>query len=86
MPIAMIGLGDRPARRRPRPGRYGRAGALSATFALVNAAAAPAIARLVDRLAAAPGPARARCRCTWWRWSPSSWSPARGCADWAQVR
>ena len=31
-------------------GRYGWAGALSATFALVNAAAAPAIARLVDRL------------------------------------
>ena len=31
-------------------GRYGRAGALSATFALVNAGAAPAIARLVDRL------------------------------------
>jgi len=30
-------------------GSYGLAGAISATFALVNAAAAPAIARLVDR-------------------------------------
>ena len=49
MPIAMIGLGI-VLLVVAETGRYGRAGALSATFALVNAGAAPAIARLVDRL------------------------------------
>jgi MFS family permease len=49
MPIAMIGLGV-VLLVVAETGRYGRAGALSATFALVNAGAAPAIARLVDRL------------------------------------
>ncbi len=49
MPIAMMGLGI-VLLVVAETGRYGRAGALSATFALVNAGAAPAIARLVDRL------------------------------------
>ena len=48
LPIAMIGLGI-VLLVVAETGRYGRAGALSATFALVNAGAAPVIARLVDR-------------------------------------
>lgn len=48
MPISMIGLGIVLLVVSERD-RYGLAGAVSATFALVNAAAAPAIARLVDR-------------------------------------
>ncbi len=49
MPIAMNGLGI-VLLVVAETGRYGRAGALSATFALVNAGAAPVIARLIDRL------------------------------------
>jgi MFS family permease len=49
MPIAMIGLGI-VLLVVAETGKYSLAGALSATFALVNAGAAPAIARLVDRL------------------------------------
>ena len=48
MPIAMNGLGI-VLLVVAQTGRYGLAGALSATFALVNAVAAPGIARLVDR-------------------------------------
>lgn len=48
MPIAMMGLGIVLLVEGERES-YGLAGAVSATFALVNAAAAPAIARLVDR-------------------------------------
>jgi MFS family permease len=48
MPIAMMGLGI-VLLVAGEKGSYGLAGAASATFALVNAAAAPAIARLVDR-------------------------------------
>jgi len=48
MPIAMNGLGI-VLLVVAEDGRYGVAGALSATFAIVNAAAAPGIARLVDR-------------------------------------
>lgn len=48
MPIAMMGLGI-VLLIVGEDGRYALAGAVSATFALVNAAAAPAIARLVDR-------------------------------------
>ncbi|MGZ4609705.1 MAG: MFS transporter, partial [Actinomycetes bacterium] len=49
MPIAMLGLGI-VLLVVAHSGRYGLAGAVSATFALVNALAAPLIARLVDRL------------------------------------
>jgi MFS family permease len=48
LPIAMVGLGI-VLLVVAETGRYGRAGAFSAAFALVNAGAAPAIARLVDR-------------------------------------
>jgi predicted MFS family arabinose efflux permease len=48
LPIAMDGLGI-VLLVVAETGSYGRAGAISATFALVNACAAPAIARLVDR-------------------------------------
>ena len=48
LPIAMVGLGI-VLLVVAETGRYGRAGALSAAFALVNAGAAPVIARLVDR-------------------------------------
>lgn len=48
LPIAMFGLGI-VLLVVAETGRYGRAGALSATFALVNAAAAPVVSRLVDR-------------------------------------
>jgi MFS family permease len=48
MPIAMMGLGIVLLVVAEKD-RYGLAGAASATFALVNAAAAPAIARLIDR-------------------------------------
>lgn len=48
MPIAMVGLGI-VLLVVAENGRYAVAGALSATFALTNALAAPAIARLVDR-------------------------------------
>jgi MFS family permease len=48
MPIAMIGLGI-VLLVVAKTGSYGRAGAMSAAFALVNAGAAPVIARLVDR-------------------------------------
>lgn len=48
MPIAMIGLGI-VLLVVSRGGRYGTAGALSATFAVVNAVATPAVSRLVDR-------------------------------------
>jgi MFS family permease len=48
LPIAMVGLGI-VLLVVGETGRYGRAGALSAAFALVNAGAAPVIARLVDR-------------------------------------
>ncbi len=48
MPIAMIGLGI-VLLVVSRGGRYGTAGALSATFAVVNAFATPAVSRLVDR-------------------------------------
>ncbi len=48
LPIAMVGLGI-VLLVVAETGRYSRAGALSATFALVNSVAAPAIARLVDR-------------------------------------
>jgi MFS family permease len=48
MPIAMVGLGI-VLLVVAEDGRYGLAGAVSATLALVNAGAAPAIARLVDR-------------------------------------
>ena len=49
MPIAMIGLGI-VLLVVSEEDRYGLAGAVSATFALVNAVAAPVIARLIDRL------------------------------------
>jgi MFS family permease len=49
MPIAMNNLGI-VLLVVAETGRYGLAGAMAATFALVNAGAAPAIARLVDRL------------------------------------
>lgn len=49
MPISMLGLGI-VLLLVAHGGRYGRAGAISAVFALVNALAAPAISRLVDRL------------------------------------
>jgi MFS family permease len=49
MPIAMIGLGI-VLLVVSAEDRYGLAGAVSATFALVNAVAAPVISRLVDRL------------------------------------
>lgn len=48
LPIAMTGLGI-VLLVVARDGRYALAGALSATFAIVNAGAAPAISRLVDR-------------------------------------
>jgi predicted MFS family arabinose efflux permease len=48
MPISMIGLGI-VLLVVAEEGRYGLAGAVSATFALVNAVSAPVIARLVDR-------------------------------------
>lgn len=48
MPIAMIGLGI-VLLVVAEQGSYGLAGALSATFALVNAVSAPVVARLVDR-------------------------------------
>jgi MFS family permease len=48
MPISMIGLGI-VFLVVAHSGRYGLAGAISAVFALVNAFAAPAISRLVDR-------------------------------------
>ena len=48
MPIAMVGLGI-VLLVVGETDSYGRAGALSAVFALVNAGAAPVIARLVDR-------------------------------------
>lgn len=48
LPIAMFGLGI-VLLVVAETGRYGRAGALSATFALVNAGSAPLLARLVDR-------------------------------------
>ena len=48
MPIAMVNLGI-VLLVVAENGSYGLAGAISATFALVNAASAPAIARLVDR-------------------------------------
>ena len=49
MPISMLGLGI-VLLVVAHTGRYGLAGAISAVFALVNALAAPAISRLVDRL------------------------------------
>ena len=49
MPISMLGLGI-VLLVVAHNGRYGLAGAISAVFALVNALAAPAISRLVDRL------------------------------------
>jgi MFS family permease len=49
MPISMLGLGM-VLLLVAHGGRYGRAGAISAVFAIVNALAAPVIARLVDRL------------------------------------
>jgi MFS family permease len=49
MPISMLGLGM-VLLLVAHGGRYGRAGAISAVFAIVNALAAPAIARLVDQL------------------------------------
>jgi len=49
LPIAMIGLGIVLLVVAERD-QYGLAGAVSATFALVNAVAAPLIARLTDRL------------------------------------
>ncbi len=49
MPISMVGLGV-VLLVAGRTGRYGVAGALSATIALLAAVAAPPIARLVDRL------------------------------------
>jgi MFS family permease len=48
MPIAMVGLGI-VLLVVAEDGRYGLAGAVTATFALVNAGSAPVIARLVDR-------------------------------------
>lgn len=48
MPIAMVGLGI-VLLVVGEHGSYGLAGALSATFALVNAGSAPVVARLVDR-------------------------------------
>lgn len=48
LPIAMVGLGI-VLLVVSESGRYGLAGALSATFALVNAVSSPAISRLVDR-------------------------------------
>jgi predicted MFS family arabinose efflux permease len=49
MPISMIGLGI-VLLVAAHSGRYGLAGLLSATFALVNAVSAPLIARVVDRV------------------------------------
>jgi MFS family permease len=49
MPISMLGLGM-VLLLVAHGGGYGRAGAISAVFAIVNALAAPAISRLVDRL------------------------------------
>lgn len=49
LPIAMIGLGI-VLLVVSKEDRYGLAGAVSATFALVNAVAAPVISRFVDRL------------------------------------
>jgi MFS family permease len=49
MPISMFGLGI-VLLVVAHNGRYGLAGAIGAAFALVNALAAPAISRLVDRL------------------------------------
>jgi MFS family permease len=49
MPISMLGLGF-VLLLVAHGGGYGRAGAISAVFAIVNALAAPAISRLVDRL------------------------------------
>jgi len=48
MPIAMVNLGV-VLLVVAENGSYGAAGAISATFALVNAASAPVIARLIDR-------------------------------------
>ena len=48
MPISMLGLGV-VLLVVSETGRYGRAGALSATFALAEAARAPLVSRLVDR-------------------------------------
>lgn len=48
LPIAMVGLGI-VLLVVAESGRYGLAGALTATFAFVNAVAAPVISRLVDR-------------------------------------
>lgn len=48
LPIAMVGLGI-VLLVVAEHGGYGLAGALSATFALVNAVSAPAVARLIDR-------------------------------------
>jgi MFS family permease len=49
MPISMLGLGI-VLLLVAHGGGYGRAGAISAVFAIVNALAAPVISRLVDRL------------------------------------
>jgi MFS family permease len=49
MPISMLGLGF-VLLLVAHGGGYGRAGAISAVFAIVNALAAPAISRLVDRM------------------------------------
>jgi MFS family permease len=49
MPISMLGLGFVLVLV-AHGGGYGRAGAISAVFAIVNALAAPVISRLVDRL------------------------------------
>jgi len=49
MPISMLGLGF-VLLLVAHGGGYGRAGAISAVFAIVNALAAPVISRLVDRL------------------------------------
>jgi MFS family permease len=48
LPIAMVGLGI-VLLVVAETGRYGRAGAFTAAFALVNAGSAPVIARLIDR-------------------------------------
>jgi predicted MFS family arabinose efflux permease len=48
LPIAMVGLGI-VLLVVAETGSYARAGAFAATFALVNACAAPAVARLIDR-------------------------------------
>jgi MFS family permease len=49
MPISMLGLGF-VLLLVAHGGGYGRAGAISAVFAIVNALAAPVISRLIDRL------------------------------------